>query len=198
MSDPFVTSDGRLSKHALAASQPDATVEMVRGMTATQVLAMLRADDDEHYDVTDIVEPACGLLDLNDAIGDVRKGGDDLLHWTPSQRALLGARAVRSKHGGNRRGKRRDDGGRYMYVDREAHRMIANAVGVSVRQLRAALRLLRTEKTQPLIYAVGAGIISVHDALFAVDEITPETYGAAVIVVRAGEYRTMRALVADL
>jgi hypothetical protein len=145
-------------------------------------------------DVTNFVEPACGTVALTKAIADHENGGSAVIAWTPSQRALLAARAACTTHGGNRR---RAEGLRY-YMDKNGHVVLAATVGVSVRQLRAAIRLLRTDNAEPLIEAVGSGLISVHDALFAVGTITPETYGAAVEQVRAGEYRTMRALDADL
>jgi hypothetical protein len=145
-------------------------------------------------DVTTIVQPACGVVALTKAIADHEKGGGAIIAWTASQRALLGARACRSTHGGNRRPAE----GLRFYMDKEGHAVIAATVGVSVRQLRAAIRLLRTENAEPLIEAVGSGLISVHDALFAVSTVTPETYGKAVERVRSGDYRTIRALVDDL
>ena len=138
----------------------------------------------EDYDVTEGCEPGD---DLGYAIHVIRKGGGDLLSWTSGQRALLAARHANTTPGGKRRAK-----GTLFYFDKDAQHFLASAAGVSLRQMRYALQLLRTDGAEPLVEAVGRGLISIADALHVVDVIKPTGWKPVVEIVELGEHRTAR------
>jgi len=74
------------------------------------------------------------------ALADIRKRGDDPMHWNPSQRALWAAEFVGTRHGGKRRHKGADLG----VIWTTSHEFIAKSVGVSPRLVRMGVRLQRS------------------------------------------------------